>query len=87
MALSLQPSGASLVDQVEECLLSHFKCKELVDWRSYSQRKHFGRGAQVARSVLRECLSRLKMFGMIHSSSKRDDSRRAHNTRRHEARD
>ena len=67
MALSLQPSGASLVDQVEECLLSHFKCSNLSIGDPIPNENTLAEELGVARSVLRECLSRLKMFGMIHS--------------------
>lgn len=67
MALSLQPSNASLVDQVEECLLSHFKCSNLSIGDPIPNENTLAEELGVARSVLRECLSRLKMFGMIHS--------------------
>ena len=46
MALSLQPSGASLVDQVEECLLSHFKCSNLSIGDPIPNENTFGRGAR-----------------------------------------
>lgn len=67
MDLTLQPTNASLVDQVEECLLSHFKCSNLSIGDSIPSENVLAEELGVARSVLRECLSRMKMFGMIHS--------------------
>lgn len=67
MALSLQPTNTSLVDQVEECLLTHFKSSNLTIGDPIPNENTLAEELGVARSVLRECLSRLKMLGMIHS--------------------
>lgn len=67
MSLTLQLKSTSLVDQVEECLLSHFKSSDLQIGDPIPNELTLAEELGVARSVLRECLSRLKMMGMIHS--------------------
>lgn len=67
MELTLKPTHTTLVDQVEDCLLAHFKNNDLKVGDSIPNEKTLSEQLGVARSVLRECLSRLKMFGMIHS--------------------
>lgn len=67
MALTLQPASTTLVDQVEECLLAHFKGSNLTIGDPIPNENALCEELGVARSVLRECLSRLKMLGMIHS--------------------
>lgn len=67
MSLVLQPTSSSLVDQVEDCLLTHFKSSNYSIGDHIPNEYALAEELGVARSVLRECLSRLKMFGMIHS--------------------
>lgn len=67
MELTLQYNNTSLVDQVEESLLTYFKGNNLTIGDPIPNENTLAEELGVARSVLRECLSRLKMFGMIHS--------------------
>ncbi len=67
MALNLEPTQLTLVDKVEDCLLNHFKSNNLKFGDHIPNETNLAEELGVARSVLREALSRLKMFGMIHS--------------------
>lgn len=67
LAFSYSQGGNTLVDQVEESLLSHFKCRNLQIGDPIPNENTLAEELGVSRSVLRECLSRLKMFGMINS--------------------
>lgn len=67
MELSLQLKNTSLVDQVEDSLFAYFKNSNLTIGDAIPNENTLAEELGVARSVLRECLSRLKMMGMIHS--------------------
>ena len=67
MELVLEPTQTTLVDQVEDCLLTHFKNNNLKFGDHIPNESLLAEELGVARSVIREALSRLKMFGMIHS--------------------
>lgn len=67
MELALEPTQNTLVDQVEDCLLTHFKDNNLKFGDHIPNESLLAEELGVARSVIREALSRLKMFGMIHS--------------------
>ncbi|MBD5196810.1 MAG: GntR family transcriptional regulator [Muribaculaceae bacterium] len=65
--LTLQPTFTTLVDHVEDSLLTHFKSNNFHIGDPIPNEKTLAEQLGVARSVLRECLSRLKMLGMINS--------------------
>jgi DNA-binding FadR family transcriptional regulator len=61
----------TLVDQVENKLLSYFKEKRLHAGDPIPNESELSNALGVARSVLREALSRLKMMGMIETRTRR----------------
>lgn len=61
----------TLVDQVEDKLLSYIKAKDLRAGDALPNELELAAALGVARSVLREALSRLKMVGMIESRTRR----------------
>ncbi|MCI2081831.1 MAG: FCD domain-containing protein [Bacteroidales bacterium] len=61
----------SLVDQVENQLISYFKSMGLKPGDSIPNELQLSKDLGVARSVVREALSRFKMVGMIESHTKR----------------
>ena len=65
------PTTTTLVDQVEEALLDYLKSKNLKIGDSIPNEQEIANALGVARSVLREALSRLKMLGMIESRTRR----------------
>ena len=65
------PTTTTLVDQVEEALLNYLKNKNLKIGDSIPNEIEIANALGVARSVLREALSRLKMLGMIESRTRR----------------
>ncbi len=69
--LHIDNTPVTLVDQVEDRLLDYFKEKNLVSGSAIPTETELAASLGVARSVLREALSRLKMFGMIESRTKR----------------
>ena len=70
-SLKINNHANTLVDQVEDRLLSYFKQKDLKAGDSIPNELELTNALGVARSVLREALSRLKMMGMIESRTRR----------------
>jgi len=69
--LKIQNNSVTLVDQVEDKLLTYFKKKNLQVGDSIPNEMELSASLGVARSVLREALSRLKMIGMIETRTRR----------------
>ena len=69
--LKIDGPTITLVDQVEDKLLAYFKTKDLHPGDSIPNELELAAALGVARSVLREALSRLKMMGMIESRTRR----------------
>ena len=63
--LKLHGQAITLVDQVEDNLLTYFRTKDLRAGDAIPNEMELAAALGVARSVLREALSRLKMVGMI----------------------
>jgi GntR family transcriptional regulator, transcriptional repressor for pyruvate dehydrogenase complex len=61
----------TLVDQVEDSLLEYFKRNNMKPGDSIPNEEELAASLGVARSVLREALSRLRMLGMIESRTRR----------------
>lgn len=61
----------TLVDKVEEKLRDYFREKELMPGDTIPKEVDLAESLGVARSVLREALSRLRMLGLIQSRTKR----------------
>lgn len=69
--LRIQSGTKTLVDQVEDRLLSYFKEQNLKVGDSVPNELELTEALGVARNVLREALSRLKMIGLIESRTRR----------------
>lgn len=69
--LKIHTSTVTLVDQVEDRLLTYFKEKDLRAGDAIPNELELAQALGVARSVLREALSRLKMMGMIETRTRR----------------
>ena len=69
--LRIQDQKITLVDQVEQRLISYFKEKGFRPGDSLPHELELAEALGVARSVLREALSRFKMTGMIESRTRR----------------
>lgn len=69
--LKIYNSVPTLVDQVEDKLLTYFKENDLRAGDSIPNELELANALGVARSVLREALSRLKMMGMIETRTRR----------------
>ena len=69
--LKIDGQSITLVDQVEDKLLNYFKSQDLKVGDSIPNEIELASALGVARSVLREALSRLKMMGMIESRTRR----------------
>ncbi len=69
--LKIKKQVPTLVDQVEDRLLSFFKEKDYQIGDKIPNELELAEALGVARSVLREALSRLKMMGIIESRTKR----------------
>ena len=69
--LRIVKTNMTLVDQVEDKLLNYFKEKNLNIGDSIPNEMDLAVSLGVARNVLREALSRLKMIGMIESRPRR----------------
>ncbi|WP_199851457.1 FadR/GntR family transcriptional regulator [Parabacteroides pacaensis] len=69
--LKIQHQTVTLVDQVEDKLLNYFKENNLYTGDSIPNEVELAAALGVARSVLREALSRLKMMGMIDTRTRR----------------
>jgi len=65
--MKLEINQTTLVDQVEDRLLSYFKENDLRCGDPIPNEVNLAAALGVARSVLREALSRLKMMGLIHT--------------------
>ncbi len=70
-ALKIQTQTPTLVDQIEDRLLNYLKENNLQVGDSIPNEMELAAALGVARSVLREALSRLKMIGMIESRTRR----------------
>lgn len=69
--LKINKPHTTLVDQVEESLIEYFKEQGLRPGNSIPPEAELATALGVARTVLREALSRFKMTGMIESRTKR----------------
>ena len=69
--LKIQNNSVTLVDQVEDKLLNYFREKDLKNGDHIPNEMELAASLGVARSVLREALSRLKMMGMIETRTRR----------------
>ena len=70
--LKINKPHTTLVDQVEESLINYFKEQGLRPGSSIPPETELASALGVARTVLREALSRFKMTGMIESRTKRE---------------
>lgn len=70
-SLKIHSPQLTLVDQVEDKLLNYFKDNDLRAGGAIPNELELCNALGVARSVLREALSRLKMMGMIESRTRR----------------
>lgn len=70
-ALKIQNKAQTLVDQVEDKLLNFLKDNNLKVGDSIPNETELATALGVARTVVREALSRLKMIGMIESRTRR----------------
>jgi GntR family transcriptional regulator, transcriptional repressor for pyruvate dehydrogenase complex len=69
--LKLTNQQVTLVDQVEDILISYFKKKDLRPGDPIPNEHELAEALGVGRSVLREALSRLRMLGMVESRPRR----------------
>lgn len=69
--LKLPTSTITLVDRVEDNLLSYFRDNDLRPGDSIPNETELANALGVTRSVLREALSRLKMMGLIETRTRR----------------
>jgi DNA-binding FadR family transcriptional regulator len=69
--LKIQNHGVTLVDQVEDKLLMYIKDNHLQIGDAIPNESELTNALGVARSVLREALSRMKMMGVIESRTRR----------------
>lgn len=70
-SLRIQAQKITLVDQVEERLIEYFTEQGYRPGSALPHENELAESLGVARSVLREALSRLKMMGMIESRTRR----------------
>jgi GntR family transcriptional repressor for pyruvate dehydrogenase complex len=69
--LKINKQQVTLVDQVEDKLLGYFKDHNMHPGDSVPREQDLAEALGVARSVLREALSRLRMLGMIETRTRR----------------
>jgi GntR family transcriptional regulator, transcriptional repressor for pyruvate dehydrogenase complex len=69
--LKIKNQSVTLVDQVEDKLLNYFKQKDIRPGDSIPGEQELAEALGVARSVLREALSRLRMLGLIETRTRR----------------
>ena len=69
--LKIKIPAQTLVDQVEEKLLDYFRLNKLKPGDSLPNENELSVALGVARSVLREALSRLRMLGLIEARTRR----------------
>ena len=65
--MKIEINQTTLIDQVEDSLLTYFKKNDLGRGDSIPNENSLAAELGVARSVVREALSRLKMMGLIHA--------------------
>ena len=65
--MKIEINQTTLIDQVEDSLLTYFKKNDLGRGDSILNENSLAAELGVARSVVREALSRLKMMGLIHA--------------------
>ena len=65
--MKIEINQTTLIDQVEDSLLTYFKKNDLRRGDSIPNENNLAAELGVARSVVREALSRLKMMGLIHA--------------------
>jgi len=70
-SLKINNQSVTLVDQVEEKLLIYFSENDFHSGSQLPNEIHLAEALGVARSVLREALSRFKMMGMIETRTRR----------------
>lgn len=70
-SLKIHNQSTTLVDQVEDNLLSYFRTHDLRVGDPIPNELELAASLGVARSVLREALSRLKMLGMIETRTRK----------------
>ena len=63
--MKIEINQTTLIDQVEDSLLTYFKKNDLRCGDSIPNENNLAAELGVARSVVREALSRLKMMGLI----------------------
>ncbi|PHN05919.1 FadR/GntR family transcriptional regulator [Flavilitoribacter nigricans] len=68
--LRITDESTTLVDRVEEKLLDYFRENKLMPGDSLPNEVELAKALGVARTVLREALSRLKMMGLVKSRTK-----------------
>ena len=71
MNLAIRDQRVTLVDQVEEKLIDYFKEQGYTPGSHLPSELELSNALGVARTVLREALSRLKMLGLIESRTRR----------------
>ena len=69
--LKISTPSVTLVDQVEDKLLTYFRTNDLHAGDAIPNELELAAALGVARSVLREALSRLKMMGLIETRTRR----------------
>ena len=69
--LKIDSSPVTLVDKVEEKLRDYFREMDLMPGDPIPKEMELAESLGIARSVLREALSRLRMLGLIKSRTKR----------------
>lgn len=69
--LKIQNNSVTLVDQVEDKLLSYFREKDLRKGDAIPNEMELTVSLGVSRSVVREALSRLKMMGIVETRTRR----------------
>jgi GntR family transcriptional regulator, transcriptional repressor for pyruvate dehydrogenase complex len=69
--LKIESQTVTLVDQVEEKLLNYFRSNKLKPGDAIPREQDLAEALGVARSVLREALSRLRMLGLVESRTRR----------------
>ena len=65
--MKIEINQTTLIDQVEDSLLTYFKKNDLGRGDSIPNENSLAAELGVARSVVREALSLLKMMGLIHA--------------------
>ncbi len=70
-ALKIENQAVTLVDQVEDKLLNYFRVNKMKPGDPIPREQDLAEALGVARSVLREALSRLRMLGMIETRTRR----------------